>query len=127
MTVKELITILSTLGQNAPIATGANGNEYFSECDKNSHGPLRVVEVKHYAGTYVLIGNPSKRNLNGGPAGKGNWYITRELDGGPKIKSVWWREDVVTCECGNYCESWYEGQEGPGRHAFCGWCEKLLY
>lgn len=84
MTVKELRDILSDLPDDLPIATHANGHDYFSGADGVSHGLLRVALCTHYAGKHVLIGNVSKRQLN-----PPNWSIEKELDGGPQLPEYW--------------------------------------
>jgi len=82
MTVGDLISILSRCDQSLPVATEAMGHIYASKGDRPSHGLLRVCLLKHYSGYHILIGNPSKMNIN-----KPNWYIvedlTPDLDGYP--------------------------------------------
>lgn len=84
MTVGELREILAGLDPELPVGTHANNSDYFSGADERAHGPLRVVRCRHYAGPHVLIGNVSKRNLNGP-----NWQVVAELDNGPELPEEW--------------------------------------
>lgn len=59
-----------------PVATHALNSSYFSEADKMSMGELKVGIVEHFAGRHLIIGDISKRNLNGA-----NWRITEMLIG----------------------------------------------
>ena len=81
MTVGELIEHLKDCDLSAPVYTHANNH--------TADGPIRVSALHHYAGDGVLIGNQSKKNLNGSPERGGNWWITRQLDGAKELPDEW--------------------------------------
>ncbi len=58
-------------------------NVYASKADRDTHGILRVCVLHHYGGTHILIGNPSRKDLN-----KPNWYITDDLTPGAEFDPI---------------------------------------
>jgi len=60
----ELARLLLEL-PDLPVAVHANNATYSSASDGKSHGELNICLLSHYAGEHIVIGNISKRNING--------------------------------------------------------------
>jgi hypothetical protein len=71
----ELAAILLA-SPNLPIATHANNHTYMSGVDAVSHGKLKVGLLHTYGEDHIIVGNISKRNINGE-----NWHITDMIHG----------------------------------------------
>jgi hypothetical protein len=71
----ELAAILLA-SPNLPIATHANNHTYMSSVDAVSHGTLKVGLLHTYGGNHIVVGDISKRDINGA-----NWYITDMIHG----------------------------------------------
>jgi hypothetical protein len=67
MNTHELARLLLTL-PDLPVATHANNHTYASKSDS---GSVLVGLLHHYCGDHIIIGNPSKKDLN-----HPNYYIT---------------------------------------------------
>jgi hypothetical protein len=59
---------------NLPIATFANNHDYASGSTK--WDDLKIGFFKHYSGKHIIVGNISKKNINGP-----NGYITEMIHG----------------------------------------------
>lgn len=84
MIVQELIDILSRCDPALPIAVHANNHTYKSGLDEHCLGACRVGLLYTYGGTHVVIGNVSKKNINGK-----NWSIEHMVDGQPEPPMEW--------------------------------------
>ncbi len=81
MKVERLIEILqgADVDPNAQVLTHAN-NHTMSSYDDESYEELRVCLMKH---SQILIGNVSKRNLDG------QCEVVKAVDGGKRIPKEW--------------------------------------
>jgi catabolite regulation protein CreA len=61
---------------NLPIATHAKNHTYMSGIDAESHGVCKVGLLHTYGGDHIIVGNISKRNINGV-----NWHVTNMIHG----------------------------------------------
>ena len=72
----ELARILLE-NENLDVATFAN-NHTFAEQSYSSDGrtfrDLGIGILKHYSGDFIVLGNMSKKNINGA-----NWHITKMI------------------------------------------------
>ena len=71
MNSHDLARLLLSL-PDLPVATHALNHTYCSSesADAITHGKLKVGRLKHYVGDHVVIGDISKRNINGP-----NWRV----------------------------------------------------
>lgn len=69
MTSHELAKILLGL-PNLPVAVVAHTHVYCA-----TEGEIKVGRLHHYAGDHLVIGHPTKGNLNGSKERGGNWWI----------------------------------------------------
>jgi hypothetical protein len=75
MTAHELAHHLLA-GPDLPVALHANNHTYMAGIDRMTHGPLKIGLLHTYGGDHVVIGNISKKNINGP-----NWFVREMLIG----------------------------------------------
>ncbi len=83
MTSHELAKLLLCM-PDLPVATHADNHTYAVAADAQSHGPLKIGRLVHWAGDHLIIGNISKRNLSGP-----NYFVSEMYEGDAPWE--WWR------------------------------------
>jgi hypothetical protein len=73
MNTHDLARLLLTL-PDLPVATHAHNHTYMTGASHS--GALKIGLLQTYGGDHIVIGNISKRNINGP-----NYYVTKMLHG----------------------------------------------